>query len=189
MTIAALVAFSGTAGAAEGEGPGRLVAFVCGVWPAKPRLDVQLMDDTPREKAMRDAIAAELKTQGYGVASDAPTRLTFEMELSRELDPIRQGYLGKVQANNREQEFQLHLWDNTGDSVLGGVQRPAGSTGPNFNHLTVYVQEKTTGQCLWRAEVSHPMEGTNEVEAVRRLLPVVLRHIGKPVPPTAFSID
>ena len=105
------------------------------------------------------------------------------------LDPIRQGYLGKVQATNREQEFQLHLWDNNGDSVLGGVQRPSSATGPNTNRLTIYIQDKTSGQCLWRGEVSHPMEGNNEVEAVRRLLPVVLRHIGKSVPPTAFSID
>ena len=189
MTIAALVALSGAASAAEGDGPGRLAAFVCGVWPAKPRLDVQLMDDTARDKAVRDAIAAELRTEGYGVASDAPTRLTFEVELSRELDPIRQGYLGKVQATNRDQEFQLHLWDSKGDSVLGGVQRPAGSTGPNTNRLTLYVQDKATGQCLWRGEVIHPMEGTNEVQAVRRLLPIVLRHIGKTVPSTAFSID
>jgi len=189
MAVVALIALSGAVSAAEGEGPGRLVAYVCGVWPAKPRLDVQMMDDTPREKAMRDAIAAQLVAEGYGVTSDASTRVTFEIQLSRELDPIREGYLGKVQATNRDQEFQLHLWDNKGDSVLGGVQRPSGSTGPNTNRLTIYVQDKVTGQCLWRAEASHPMEGTNEIEAVRRLLPIVLRHLGKTVSFTAFSID
>ena len=189
MAAMGLVAFSGPAAAAEGEGPGRLTAFVCGVWPAKPRLDVQMMDDTPRESALRDAISAELKADGYSIASDATVRVTFDAEIRRTLDPIRQGYLGRVQANNREQEFQLHLWDNQGDSVIGGVQRPSGSTGPNVNHLTVYVQDKTTGQCLWRGEATHPMDGADEVAAVRRLLPFLLRYFGKTVPSTPFLAD
>jgi hypothetical protein len=182
-------ALSGVAVAAEGEGDGQLVAFACGTLPAKTRLDVQMMDDTPREKALHDAIAAELRRSGYGVAADAPIRVTFEAELMRERDPTRQGYLGKLDSTNRRTEFELNLWSSQGDSVLGGVQRPGGVGGPNVNHLIVSVNDKSTGKCLWRGEATHPMEGTNEVGAVRLLVPFVLRHIGQTLPPTAFSID
>jgi hypothetical protein len=189
IAVAAFFALSGAAPAAEGEGPGQLVAFACGVVPAQARLDVQLSDDTPREKALRDSVAAALKGEGYALAADAPVRVTFEAALARELDPARQGYLGKLDSTNRRTEFQLNLWSSQGDSVLGGVQRPAGSTGPNVNHLTVFVHDKTNGRCLWQGEAMHPMEGANEVEALRRLVPVVLRHFGKTVPQTAFSLD
>jgi hypothetical protein len=189
IAVAALAALSGAALAAEGEGPGQLVAFACGTLPAKARVDVQMMDDTPRDKALRDAIAAELRAGGYPVAADAPVRVTFEAEIERDLDPTRQGYLGKLDSTNRRTEFQLNLWSSQGDSVLGGVQRPAGSTGPNVNHIVVSVNDKTNGKCLWRAEATHPMEGANEVESFRRIIPIVLRHMGQTVSPTAFSID
>jgi hypothetical protein len=189
IAVAAFFALSGIAPAAEGEGPGQLVALACGVVPPKARLDVQLSDDTPREKALREAIAAALKGDGFAVATDAPVRVTFEAQINRVLDPTRKGYIGKVDATNRAQEFQLNLWSSEGDSVLGGVQRPAGSTGPNVNHLTVFVHDKANGRCLWQGEATHPMEGPNEVEALRRLVPVVLKHFGKTVPLTAFSLD
>lgn len=189
IAVAALFALSGVAPAAEGEGPGQVVAFACGVVPTKARVDVQVMDDTPREKALRDSIAATLRGEGYALAPDAPVRVTFEAGIARTLDPIRKGYIGKVDATNRVQEFQLNLWSSEGDSVLGGVQRPAGTTGPNVNHLTIFVHEKSTGRCLWQGEATHPMEGGNEVEATRRLVPVVLKYFGKTVSLTAFSLD
>jgi hypothetical protein len=188
MAMAALAACSGAA-AAEDEGAGHLVAFACGVLPAKTKVDVQMMDDTPREKAMRDAIAAQLRAGGYAVAADAPVRVTFEAEIERERDPARQGYLGKLDSTNRRTEFELNLWSSQGDSVLGGIQRPAGSAGPNVSHIIVSANDKANGKCLWRGEATHPMDGSDEVEAFRRIIPIVVRHMGQTVPLTAFSID
>ena len=185
---AVLLAISCGAWAAEGEGDGQVVSFACGVLAPKSHVDVQAFDDTARDKALRDAIAAQLNRAGYVVAPDATVRVTFEAEIERERDPGRQGYIGKLKSTNRDTEFQLNLWSSQGDSVLGGVARPGGGTGPNTTHLTIYVHDKTNGKCLWQGEARHPMEGANEAEAARRLVPVVLGHFGKTIQPTAFSL-
>jgi hypothetical protein len=182
-------AFAGAARAAEGQGAGQLTSFACGVVAPKSRIDVQLMDDTPRDKAVRDAIAAELGREGYIIAADAPIRVTFEAEIARTLDQTRQGYLGKLNSTNRDTEFQLNLWSSKGDSVLGGVQRPNDNSGPNMIHLTIFAHDKANGRCLWQGEATHPMEGTSVPDAVKRILPAVLKHFGQTVGATAFSLD
>lgn len=189
VAVAVTFALAGGAWAAEGEGPGQLVSFACGVMPPKARLDVELMDDTPREKAVRDAIAAELARDGYAIAPDAPVRVTFQADVARTLDQARQGYLGKLNSTNRDTEFQLNLWSSQGDSVLGGVQRPSDNSGPNIIHLTVFAHDKSNGHCLWQGEATHPMEGTDVASSVKLILPAILKHFGQTIRPTAFSID
>lgn len=186
---AVLLVVSWGARAAEGEGPGQLVSMACGVVPPKSHVDVQASDDTARDKALRDAIAAELTRAGYVVAADATVRVTFDAEIERALDPSRQGYLGKLNSTNRDTTFELNLWTSSGDSVLGGVTTQGAATGPNMSHLTISAHDKTNGKCLWQGEARHPTEGGSEVEFARRLVPVVLGHFGKTLPATAFSLD
>jgi hypothetical protein len=182
------LALCGAAYAAEGEGPGQLVTFACGAVPERTRIDVQAFDDTPRDKAVRDEIARGLAGSGYTVAADGRVRVTFEGTLERDRDPAREGYLGRLDSNNQDTTFTLNMWSSQGDSVFGGPQRQ-GTAAPSRYHLTVYVNDKTNGACLWRGEARHPLEGNNEAYTARRLVPVVLRHFGRTVQPTAFSLD
>jgi hypothetical protein len=185
---ATLLAWGGVAVAAEGEGPGQLFAYACGKMPERPRFDVQLFDDTPREKAVRDAIAQGLASQGYAVAADGRVRITFDGAVERDRDPGREGHFGRLNSTNRETTFTLNMWSSQGDSVIGGAQRP-GAASPSFYRLTVYAHDKSNGACLWQGEVRHPLEGYSEADAARRLVPVALRHFGRAVQPTAFSLD
>jgi hypothetical protein len=188
MMVAALCALGGGALAAEGEGPGSLVAFACGTLPERSRVDVQLLDDTPSVVALRDAISRELARDGYTVAADGNVRVTFEGVIERDRDPTREGYLGQLRSTNRATEFTLNMWSSSGDSVIGGVQRP-GAAGASIYRLTVFVHDKTNGHCLWQGEARHPLEGNNELDTARRLVPVALRHLGHTVQPTAFALD
>lgn len=188
IVFAVIFAWTDGAYAAEGDGPGQLVAFACGTMPEQAQLDVQLFDDTPREKALRDTIEGELTRDGYTVAAVGNIRVTFEGAMERDLDPSREGYLGQLRSTNRETEFRLNMWSSSGNSVIGGVQRP-GSAAPSFYKLTVFAHDKANGRCLWQGEARHPMEGNNEADIARRLVPVVLRHFGQTVQATAFSFD
>jgi hypothetical protein len=188
LVAAVALALSGIAYAAEGEGPGQLVTFACGAVPERSRIDVQALDDAPQDKAVRDEIARRLAGSGYTVAADGRVRVTFEGTLERDRDPTREGYLGKLDSNNRDTTFTLNMWSLQGDSIFGGPQRQ-GAAAPSQYHLTVFVNDKTNGACLWRGEVRHPLEGNNEAYTARRLVPVVLRHFGRTVQPTAFSLD
>jgi hypothetical protein len=185
---ASVLALAGSAFATEGEGPGQLVAFACGTVPARARVDVQLFDDTPREKALRETIARTLESGGYTISADGLVRVSFEGAIERERDPAREGHFGKLDATNRDTTFTLNMWSSQGDSLFGGPQRP-GATSPGFYRLIISVNDKTTGACLWRGEVRHPMEGQSEADTAQRLVPVALRHFGRSVQPTAFSLD
>jgi hypothetical protein len=188
VVAASVLAVAGGALAAEGEGAGQLVAFACGKMPERPRLDVQLFDDTPRDKAVRDAIAQGLARDGYTIAADGRVRVSFEGAMERDLDPGREGHFGRLNSTNRETTFTLNMWSSQGDSVIGGPQRP-GATAPSFYRLAVFVHDKTNGACLWQGEARHPLEGHSEADIARRLVPVTLRHFGRTVPPTAFALD
>src|SRR5262249_54435630 len=108
--------------------------------------------------------------------------------LERDRDPGRDGFLGQLRSTNRETEFRLNMWSSSGDSVIGGVQRP-GASAPSVYHLSVFVHDKTNGHCLWQGEARHPLEGSTEADVARRLVPVTLRYLGKTTQPTAFSLD
>jgi hypothetical protein len=188
--VCAALALAPGAQAAEGEGPGQIVAFACGTVPERARIDVQTFDDAPAEAALREAIARELGRKGYTVAVDAPLRLTFDGGIERALDARREARLGELQKSNNEVTMRLNMWSSSGDSVLGGVKRagPSGSD-PSVYRLLVFVHDKANGRCLWQGEAAHPVEGQNEDVTARRLVPVALRRLGQTVQPTPFAFD
>ena len=188
--VCAVLALAPAARAAEGEGPGQIVAFACGSVPPRGGIDVQVFDDAPVELALRDAIARELGRMGYTVAADAPLRLTFEGGMERELDARREARLGELQKSNNELTMRLNMWSSSGDSVIGGVRRadPSG-TDPSVYRLAVFVHDKANGRCLWQGAAAHPVEGQNEEVTARRLVPVALRRLGQTVQPTPFAFD
>ena len=54
---------------------------------------------------------------------------------------------------------------------------------------SMLVHDKSNGHCLWQGEARHPVEGADERDTARRLVPIVLGHLGKTLAPTPFSFD
>lgn len=176
------------AGPAAAAGAGRVVAFACGAFQPNSPIEVEALDDTPSQLALRKAIARALAQRGFTVTADAKQRLTFEDGMSRDLTGSGRRPLGELDANNDTATFRLNMWSSQGNSVLGGgnTDVPAGQA--NEYRLSLFVHDRSNGRCLWQGEARHAVVGNDGLATARKLVPVLLDRLGRTVKPTAFEL-
>ncbi len=167
---------------------GVLVAFACGTMTKQAPIEVEALDDTAAQIALRDAIAGDLKRHGYTIAGNARLRLTFEGGISRERREDGRHTIGELQSNNDDTTFRLNMWSSRSDSVLGGIKDFVPENDPNRYRLVIFVHDRSNGQCLWQGEARHTVIDHDPAATARKLVPVLLGDLGKTVKATPFSL-
>jgi hypothetical protein len=185
----ALAAFEPARAADEETGDGVLIAFACGVVPRNVPVEVQPPDDTPAQTALRDVVVAELRRSGIAVAAGAPVRVTFEGGMERDLASRGVPRYGEITGHNDRFELRFRLWSSSEDSVIGGRRDEADRPQANRYRLGIFINDRTNGRCLWQGEALHDVEGADETVTARRMVPVLLRHLGQTVRQRAFTLD
>ncbi len=188
LAAAAFVAPAWAQGDAPAQSGGVMVAFSCGTLPAQAAIEVEALDDTPSQMALRKAIADDLARRGYRVADGAPLTLTFEGGLSRERREQGQHSVGSLQSNNDVTEFRLNMWSSQGDSVFGGLKDFIAPNDPNLYRLAIFVHDRSDGKCLWQGEARHDVVRNDANGTAEKLVPVLLRRLGKTVKATTFDL-
>ncbi len=167
---------------------GMVVAFACGTVAPGAAFDVEALDDTPAQTKLRDTIAADLARRGYRVASGAPLTLTFEGGISRTRVEQGRHTVGSLNSNNDVTEFRLNMWSSEKDSVFGGLKDFIPGNDPNLYRLAIFVHDRADGKCMWQGEARHAVVGNNAAATARKLVPVVLRRLGKTAKVTPFTL-
>lgn len=167
---------------------GVVVAFACGTLAPGASIDVEALDDTRAQLALQKTIAAELVRRGYRVADGADFTLTFEGGLTRTRPEIGQHAVGSLQSNNDVTEFRLNMWSSEGDSVFGGLKDFIPENDPNLYRLAIFVHDRSNGRCLWQGEARHDVVDNDAAATARKMVPVVLRRLGKTVKAARFAL-
>ncbi len=136
---------------------GSLQSFRCGEIPPGSALDVQTLQDTPEMLKLGDAVAETLRRDGFGISDDAPLRLIIDRadplvpRPDRPIGPpngegVERGTRGDIEALG-DQLDTLRRQESAKRNI---------SRGADDIRITMIVNEKAGGRCLWQGEVRHP---------------------------------
>ena len=175
LRFAGLAAVLLVAAPAAAQTPAEVTAVAYRDLPAGLTVQVQLLDDSDLNLQVRDMIAAQLASQGYTVADDAPFLLQVETQTATERS--RDPSLGSFEATDDRAEIRMNLWSNREDSLLNPQEeeRISGSV----YRISLGLYDSRDGRYYWRGSVSTALREREAATASRDMVPALLAHFGK----------
>jgi len=191
--IAAFPAYAADDGAA-----GHFVAFACGTVPRPLSVELVVPDDTKDNVKLGQALEGLLRKDGIGVAKASVVKLTLETEIVREAERHRSHDLGEIThspttdpniSDTTQTEVRVNLWSSRRDSVLTGRQDEVLAQGVDELRLTVKMNDKSNGRCLWQGEIDYSLKGYDPWRAAELLLPTMTAGFGRSVQNEPVTIE
>jgi len=178
LLTGALAVLSSQPAAAEGYVKG----FVCSDMPKPLDVQVELLDDAEPMLELRKALLAALEKRNARVSGGARLLLTLEAEASHQ-DVRRKGrdLFEIYDSTDEDTRFRMNLWSNRRDSVLGGRKDVVDRQGSDEIRVSITINDKTNGRCMWRGEAVHDTAGRDQWDVAEKLLPYVVEAIGRTV--------
>ncbi|MDA0653615.1 MAG: hypothetical protein O3C49_10115 [Proteobacteria bacterium] len=186
---------------AQGQTPdtptSRMNALSCEPLPAPLETDVQILDNAERFVAFKAQFEKELRSRGVKLSSTAPLIATLDIRTVREFqsetkDPLFEKHAGQDSSNIGQDStifMRGNVFSNRGKSILGGAQGRSEKFSLNQLQVSVSINDRTNGRCLWQGEILHDLHGDDDPDAVTpKTFPFLARALGKPVRNRALTI-
>lgn len=198
LAIALALIAASPAFAANDDASGHFVAFACGKLPTPLAVELVVPDDTKDNVKLGQTLDELLRKDGVGVAKTAVVKLTLETEVVREAERHRAHDLGEIRRrpvsdpnliDQTETDIRMNLWSSRQDSVLTGRQDEVLSEGVDELRLTVRMNDKSNGRCLWQGEIVYPLKGSDPWRAAEELLPTMTAAFGRTMQNVPVTIE
>ncbi|MPY71244.1 MAG: hypothetical protein GEU92_14280 [Alphaproteobacteria bacterium] len=201
-------------GGKEAEAPaeGYFNAFACEKIDRPLRVAVELLDNTEDNMRLRDVFVERLSKSGARVEPGAALILSLDIETVREgrirkpsdlvdvyvgmggpdpnADPLnRQPDSGSTSIDDSEARVRMNIWSNRRDSVIGGPRRKAEGDVVDQLHVTININSRTDGTCLWRGDAIHNLDGGEPRTIGAALMRYLVAQIGKPASRQPIRLD
>ncbi len=169
---------------------GSLQSFRCGEIPAGSVLDVQTLQDTPEMLKLRTAVVETLTKGGFGISDDAPLRLIIDRteplvpRPDRPVGPpdgdgIGRGAPGDIESLGNQLDTLRRK-----ESAKRNISRGSADI-----RITMIVNEKWGGRCLWQGDARHPRgEDEDYWKIAERLAVRLARSLGKQLDNVPFTV-
>jgi hypothetical protein len=142
---------------------------------------LQLLDDSELNQQLRTLIADQLTTAGHPVDEAAPFVLQVETQTASEAEADPN--LGSFEAGNEGAEIRMNLWSSREDSLLN--RRDDAAPGGTLYRISLGLYDGEDGRYYWRGQVSTILGQADAAGASRDMVPALLAHFGKTMPPAA----
>ena len=190
LIILALTTSAGAHGQSAKAVTSRINAYSCEALPDPLHVDIQVLDDSERNVALGKLFAKALQDRGVIVSNSAPTTAMLEVRTVRDFQGSPKASIfesGKDREITRnEQEaavsVQGNIFSNREGSLLGGPKDPPTKFSLNQLGISVTLNRRADGRCLWQGEVLHDLRGQEDPDQLaRKLIPILARAVGKSV--------
>jgi hypothetical protein len=190
VIILALTTGAGAYGQSAKAPTSRLNAYSCEALPDPLQVDVQLLDDSERNVALGKLFTKALQDRGVVVSKTAPTTAILEVRTVREFQGspkasvFEKGSDRELTRKEQEGAVSMHgnIWSNREGSLLGGPKDPPTKFSLNRLGISVTLNRRADGRCLWQGEVLHDLQSTEDPDLLaRKLVPFLARAVGKSV--------
>jgi hypothetical protein len=168
----------------------RINAISCEILPKPLAIDVLVLDNAKTFVKFKSLFEKELRAKGVELSNTAALIATLDIRTVRELpsdpkDPTFQRRFGREDPGIFQDSTQFrrgNVWSNKSGSLLGGPKGELQKFSLNQLHVSVSINRRKGGFCLWQGEVLHDLHGDEDPNAITlKIIPVLARALGKTI--------
>jgi len=169
---------------------GNLSAYACGEFAAGKPLDVQVDNDPAQMEKIRTTVINALRDRKTAVSDDAPWVLAIRTEAIREGVRRKGRDLGTVRDGSSENvNVRMNVWSNRKDSIIGGRKTDVIAGPIDEVWVTISINDKASGKCIWRGEARHDSIGQDQWEISEKVSLVLIGAMGEATRDRSFEVD
>ncbi len=176
---------------------GYLTAFACEPLAKPLRVSSTIQDNTDENIRLHALLVKRLADNDITVGPDAKLTMSFDVRRVREAARRKPGDLIDVRVGEDEErigqegfaKIHMNIWSNARDSVLGGRRDTLESALVDRLRISVAINSKADGRCLWRGEVVQNLDGRDARRTATRMIPILADSVGSAVSQKPIDID
>ncbi len=176
---------------------GYLTAFVCEPLAKPLRVSATILDNTDENIRLHGLLLKRLADNHVTVGPDAALTMSFDVQRVREAGRRKPGDMIDVRVGEDEERIgqegfarvHMNIWSNARDSVLGGRRDTLVSAHVDRLHISVTINSKADGRCVWRGEVVQNLDGRDPGRAADLMIPILADSVGSAVSQKPIDID
>jgi hypothetical protein len=168
---------------------GNLSAYACGEFAVGKPLDVQVDNDSAQMEKIRTTVINALRDRKTAVSDDAPWVLAIRTEAIREGVRRKGRDLGTVRDGSSENvNVRMNVWSNRKDSIIGGRKTDVIAGPVDEVWVTISINDKASGKCIWRGEARHDSIGQDQWEISEKVSLVLIGAMGEATRDRSFEV-
>ena len=193
-----LTASSGAHGQIPDPASSRMNAVSCEKLPAPLAIDVQILDDAKQIVAFKSQFEDDLRSKGVQLSNNAATIAILDIKTVREIqrepkDPPPEGTLDRG-VGDLERNTPIfvpgNVFSNKGESILGGDRSQQEGFSLNQLQVSVSLNDRHDGRCIWQGKVLHDLKGDEDPDALtQKFIPILARAMGKSIPNRELTVS
>ena len=176
---------------------GYLTAFVCEPLAKPLRVSATILDNTDENIRLHGLLLKRLAANHITVGPDAALTMSFDVRRVREAARRKPGDMIDVRVGEDEErigqegfaKIHMNIWSNARDSVLGGRRDTLVSAHVDRLLISVTINSKADGRCVWRGEVVQNLDGRDPGRAADLMIPILADSVGSAVSQKPIDID
>ncbi len=176
---------------------GYVTAFVCEKLTTPLHVASRIQDNTDENIRLHRLLVKRLARNGITEGADAPLTLSFDVQRVREAARRKPGDMVSVRVGEDEERIgqegfakvHMNIWSNTQDSVLGGRRNTLESALIDRLRISIRINSKADGRCLWRGEVVQNLDGRDPARTADQMVPILADSVGKALSQKPIDID
>lgn len=182
-----------------GPPEGYLTAFVCEKLVGPLQVASRIADNTDENVRLHGLLVERLASRGVTVQPNAALTMSFDVRRVREAEIRKPGDLIDVRVGEDEERIGLgkegfakvhmNIWSNAHDSVIGGRRQTVQRHMVDRLRISVAINNRADGRCMWRGEVVQNLDGRDVRRAADKMIPILADSIGTSATQRPINID
>ena len=165
-------------GQSTGETAGQVTAFVCEALPSPLKVDVEVSDEPLQADRLRRILVRSLVDHQAVVTPDAPLQLSLYVN-----------FVHKAETLDPKTRFHVTLWSNRRDSLFGSQHDERHTAEVSELHVEIMLDNLTDGHCIWQGKAVHRLDGRDEQVMAEKMIPMLIKRLGRSVRAEPIELD
>ena len=162
--------------------------------PPSLRVEVRTFDDSDANLEIQQEFERALRAKGVTISDDAP--LVFNFEVSDQLGMLsRSGdrYVFSFETSGgrgggENTEARVNVFNSQSGGLLNKGAGQGRVSKPSVYRMDVNIEDRSSGKRLWEAWAEADLIAGNNRDLTRRMVPVIVQHIGGTAKSESFKV-
>jgi hypothetical protein len=164
------------------------------VLPANISIVVEPLDDSDSNLEIKSEIESALRARGINVSNDGAYVLSFEIrDRLGMLSEAGNRYLFKFETSGgrgggENTEARLNVYDSHHGGLLNKGVGSSRVSRPTIYRLEAGIEKRQSGKRIWEAWAEAQLTGGDSRDLTRRMVPAIVKNIGKTAKQLEFPL-